>query len=276
LQTPAILAGVVKKLSLALLAFAATIGVIGFRFAGAHWSRGDRFDLSAVQDGLTQLAAPRARHATNLLLNTISIASLALGGTALAVVALLRRRPDLAAACVLLLVGAPVTAELLKQELRPRLNVPSGTRQSFPSGHSTIAMAIGLALVLVVPASLRVPAAAAGLAYAAAVGTALVVSGAHFPSDVAGGFCVATVWAALAALIAGRPSELRWPLRVFSGLMLLAAAVVILVLITHPGAIVRVRLHFRLVESAVGIAAVATVLYAAFIAAITARGARVS
>jgi membrane-associated phospholipid phosphatase len=274
--TPAILAGVVKKLSLVVLAFAATVGVIGFRVAGAHWSRGDRFDLSAVQDGLTQLEAPRAQHATTLLLNTISIASLAFVGTGLSVVALRRRRPDLAAACVLLLVGAPVTAELLKRELNPRLNVPPGTGQSFPSGHSTIAMAIGLALVLVVPPAMRLAAAAVGVAYATAVGTALVVSGAHFPSDVAGGFCVATVWAAIAALIAGRPSELRWPLRVLSGLLLLAASVVILVLITHPGAIVRVRLHFRLAESVVGIAAVATVLYAAFIAAIAARGARVS
>jgi membrane-associated phospholipid phosphatase len=208
------------------------------------------------------------------LLNSISIASLALIGAGFVAFAMLRKRRDLAAACLLVLVGAPITTELLKRELKPRLNVPSPMERGFPSGHSTIALAIGLALVLVVPPALRVAAATAGVAYAVAVGSALVVSGSHFPSDVAGGFCVATAWAAVAALVAGRPLEARLPLRLLAGLLLLAAVAVTVVLIAHPGAIVRVRLHLRLAESVFGIAAVATVSCAAFITAIAARGTR--
>jgi len=257
-----------------LLALAAVSGLIGLRFAGTHWGRGERFDLTAVQDGLTQFDAPRAQHATTLLLNTISIASLAFVGAGFVTVAMLLRRRDLAAACLLLLVGAPVTTELLKRALKPGPNVPSRLAGSFPSGHATIALAVGLALILVVPPAMRVAAAAAGVAYAIAVGTALVVTGSHFPSDVAGGFCVATAWAAVATLVAGRPLEMRLPLRLLVGLLLLAAAAVSVVLITHPGAIVRVRLHVRLAESVFGIAAVATAACAAFIAALAAESAR--
>jgi membrane-associated phospholipid phosphatase len=266
-----ILASAKHRVSLALLALAAVSGLIAFRLVGAHWGRGVRFDLSAIQDGNTQLEAPGAQRATKLLLDTISVGSLAVVGAAFVTFALARRRRDLAAACLLVLVAAPLTTELLKRTLKPRPNVPSQLDGSFPSGHATIALAIGLALILVVPPAMRVAAAVAGIAYAIAVGTALVVTGSHFPSDVGGGFCVATGWAAVAALFAGRPLEMRLQLRLLAGLLLLAAVAVTVVLITHPGALVRVRLHLRLAESVFGIAAVATVLCAAFIAAIAVR-----
>jgi hypothetical protein len=41
------------------------------------------FDLTAVQDGLAQLASPRVEHATGLLLNTISVGSFVLVGGAI-------------------------------------------------------------------------------------------------------------------------------------------------------------------------------------------------
>ena len=56
-------------------------------------------------------------------------------------------------------------------------------------------MALALALVLTMPPILRPAASVVGAAYAAAVGVGVVTLGAHLPSDVIGGFFVATFWA---------------------------------------------------------------------------------
>ncbi len=80
--------------------------------------------------------------------------------------------------------------------------VPRGT--SFPSGHSASAAAFATGVALEVPA-LAVPVGA----LAAAVGVSRVVTGVHFPSDVAAGFAIG----AGAALLTVR----WWPLRQESG-----------------------------------------------------------
>lgn len=239
----------------------------------AHWARGARFDLTALHDGLTQLESPRAERATALLLDTISIASLAIVGAGLIALAVFRQRYDLALACALLLGGAPLTAEVAKLVLKPRANVPARLDHSFPSGHATIALAIGLAVVLVTPPALRLVAAAAAALYASAIGAALVIAGWHFPSDVAGGFCIAAAWAAAAALVAGRPLETRLPMRLVLAIGLCVAAAGVVALQIHPGIVVRAQLHLRLVEAVFGIAVVATACVAAFGYAIAARSA---
>lgn len=76
--------------------------------------------------------------------------------------------------------------------------VPRGT--SFPSGHSASAAAFATGVALEVPV-LAVPVGA----LAAAVGVSRVVTGVHFPSDVAAGFAIG----AGAALLTVR----WWPLR---------------------------------------------------------------
>jgi membrane-associated phospholipid phosphatase len=252
---------------LALLACAAALGVVLFRFLGTRWARGERFDVSAVQDGLSQLAVPRAQHATPLVLGTISVSSLAFVGAGLIAFALVRGRTDLGAACAVLLIGAPVTSELLKRELHPIGTQPS-LHASFPSGHATVALAVGLSLTMVVPRNVRVVTAVLGGVYAFAIGSALVITSAHFPSDVAGGFCVATAWAAAAALLVRRPADTRLPLRLFAGLALLVFVTSAAVLLLHPGIAVRAQLHPRLLEALVGIGTLAAVCVAAFTTAI--------
>jgi membrane-associated phospholipid phosphatase len=129
--------------------------------------------------------------------------------------ALLRRRLRLAVAIATILVGANVTTQVLKpllarphaSELLGSLTLPPG---SWPSGHSTAAMALALAMVLAAPARLRPVVAACGSVLAIAVGYSLMVLGSHYPSDVLGGFLMAATWAllAVAALII---AEQRWP-----------------------------------------------------------------
>jgi hypothetical protein len=83
---------------------------------------------------------------------------------------------------------------------------------SYPSGHATAAMSLALAAVLISPRAHRPLVAALGGVFALAVSFSIMVLRWHFPSDVVGGYLVATAWA-LAALAALRYAQARWPER---------------------------------------------------------------
>jgi membrane-associated phospholipid phosphatase len=109
-----------------------------------------------------------------------------------------RRREVLAA--VVLVAGANVTTQVLKVVLEHTrskawehgLSMPWST--SFPSGHTTAAASIAVALLLVVPAAYRLLAAGVGAALTASVGLAVVVLAWHYPSDVVGALLVVATW----------------------------------------------------------------------------------
>lgn len=163
---------------------------------------GQRLDNAAL-DGRT--THERVLRATDRLLDTISISSLAVVGTVIALIALARRRPHLAVMALVVIGGANLTTQVLKRDLliRPELlghPDPLGGA-SFPSGHATVAMSVVVALVLVVPVRMRGPTAALGFVYAALVGMGVVTAGWHRPSDVMAGYLVAVGWAAGAAAL---------------------------------------------------------------------------
>ncbi len=119
-------------------------------------------------------------------------------------IALARRRLRLALAICAILLGANVTTQLLK----PLLAQPRGAASvldgfspvaaaSWPSGHATAAMSLALCCVLAVPSWLRPSMAAVGAAFAVAVSYSFLALGWHYPSDVLGGFLVATTWTLL-------------------------------------------------------------------------------
>ncbi|MGA8744681.1 MAG: phosphatase PAP2 family protein [Solirubrobacterales bacterium] len=113
--------------------------------------------------------------------------------------ALCLRRPRQAIAAAVLVGGANLTTQALKQLLahhryEPILGWGQIGPTAFPSGHSTAAMAIALALVLVVPRPYKPAAALIGGAFALAVGFSVVILHHHYPSDVAGGWLVAGGW----------------------------------------------------------------------------------
>jgi membrane-associated phospholipid phosphatase len=116
-------------------------------------------------------------------------------------VALGRRRPGVALVIGMILLGANVTTQLLKPLLaEPRPVLPGGGQvaaASWPSGHATAAMSLALCATLAVPARLRPAVAALGGLFAVAVTYAFLTLGWHYPSDVFGGFLVATVWTLL-------------------------------------------------------------------------------
>jgi len=171
-------------------------------------------DAVALRD-FTLLSRPHVDAAGNFLVRLLEPTLFVLWGAALVAVALARSRPRVAVAVVGVLSLAPFTSETLKPLLaHPHAQVGAVHigPASWPSGHSTAALALALCAVLVAPARLRPMVAAAGAAFALAVGVSLLILAWHMPSDVLGGYLVATLWAAL-AVAALRASERRWPSR---------------------------------------------------------------
>src|SRR5215218_4414504 len=147
-------------------------------------------------------------------------AILLIGFTIIAV-ALLRRAPRRAVAVTALLAGSAATTQALKPLLakarfdgqvvgfdhiiNPVIGAPA-----FPSGHATAAMSLALATVIVAPRAWRPLVAAGGALFALAVGFSLVALGWHYPSDIVGGYLVATAWC-LVTLAGVRMADARWP-----------------------------------------------------------------
>ncbi|GAC1324026.1 MAG: hypothetical protein NVS2B9_11130 [Myxococcales bacterium] len=121
-----------------------------------------------------------------------------------------------ALAVSLLLVGANVSSQLLKpflahfRDVSPGQGVHQIPTAAYPSGHATAAMSLALALVLAAPRAYRPLAALGGGAFALAVSFCVLVLEWHFPSDILGGFLLASTWALL-AMAALRAAAIRWP-----------------------------------------------------------------
>jgi membrane-associated phospholipid phosphatase len=169
-------------------------------------------DAIALRD-FTLLSRPHVNGAADFLVHLLDPALFIVWGAALVGVALARGRRRVAFAVVAVLGLATLTAETLKPLLAHRHVHIGGAHvgaASWPSGHATAALALVLCAVLVAPRRRRRAVAWAGALFAAAVGCALLIRAWHMPSDVLGGYLVATLWTALA--VAGlRAAERRWP-----------------------------------------------------------------
>jgi membrane-associated phospholipid phosphatase len=122
-----------------------------------------------------------------------------------------RWRPALVAAVAI--AGATVTTQVLKVALAAPRDGDYLPPASWPSGHTTGAVSLALALVIVSPPALRWLAALAGAAVSAATMVAVMVLGMHYPSDVAGGVLVAVAWACLAVAAVPSAVAARLPQR---------------------------------------------------------------
>jgi membrane-associated phospholipid phosphatase len=134
------------------------------------------------------------------------------------VVALLRRRPRVAVTVGLIMLAANTTTQYLKPLLaaprQPAFGLLKWDAGTWPSGHATAVMALALCMVIAASPRWRPYVGAAMAAFAIAVVYSFLELGWHFPSDVLGGFLVATIWtllgaAALWTLEARRPERNR-------------------------------------------------------------------
>lgn len=114
------------------------------------------------------------------------------------------RRDIVGPVVALAAAGASMAAtQLLKHQIldRPAKGVSEAWGNSFPSGHTTVAAAAVVALVLTAPRSARPWLALAGSVAAAVTGGATLVMGWHRPSDIVGAFLVAVFFGLLAAAV---------------------------------------------------------------------------
>ena len=192
-------------LEVGALALAGVLGLAVTAYVALRTSRGVSLDEEAMDAvGSPQVALYRLHEG----LGWVSIGSVALSLLACVALALVRRRFDLALGAVVLIAGANVTTQLLKVDLFTRPDLGLGPN-SLPSGHTTVALSIALAAVIVVPPAWRPTIAIGVSAVATLVGVATVLGRWHRPSDVIAATFVCVVWAALGLLAAAFVSHHR-------------------------------------------------------------------
>ena len=193
---------------LAAVCVLAAVGVLGL-LATAYVA------LRTTQGISLDRAAANAVSSPQLVLNRlydglsrVSVGSVAISLLVCVTLAVMRRRFDLALGAVVIIGGADLTTQILKNDLFRRVDVGQGSN-SLPSGHTTVALSIALAAVVVAPSAWRSMVAIGVSATAALVGVALVLGRWHRPSDVIAATFVCVVWAAVgllaAALVRHRP-----------------------------------------------------------------------
>jgi membrane-associated phospholipid phosphatase len=166
----------------------------------AHYIGFVRHADAAVLNGFVGLGRPRLDRVTNAIADLCDPQPFVFLAAIPVLVAFLRGRPRVAITLAVILLCANETTELLKPLLGgPRDPVVGVTLSdaSWPSGHATAAMSLCLCWVIAVPARLRPAVATVMAAFAIAVSYSFLELGWHYPSDVLGGFLIATVWTML-------------------------------------------------------------------------------
>jgi membrane-associated phospholipid phosphatase len=267
-----------RRARTALFGAAAGLALLALTwYASRFVSFVERADVSILH-GFAELHRPRLDRVTSFIANLCDPNVYVWLAAIPVVVALLRRRPRVAATIGLIMLGANESTQLLKPLLaEPRaissgFGLPAGT---WPSGHATAAMSLALCCVIAAPARRRPVVAAVMGVFAIAVCYSFLELEWHYPSDVLGGFLVAATWTLLGAAglwtyEARRPNrtaERAAPIRV--GEALAPAAVVLigafvcagLIVLARPHeAVSYVRAHEAFVVGAVAIGAVGLAL----------------
>ena len=183
---------------MSMLALAGVLGLAATAYVALRTSRGLRLDGEAM-DAVSSPA--QALYRLQEGLRWVSVGSVGLSILACVTLALVRRRFDLALAAVALIGGANVTTQILKYDLFTRPDLSQGPN-SLPSGHTTVALSIALAAVIVAPSAWRSTVAIGVSATAALVGVGTVLGRWHRPSDVIAATFVCVAWAAVGLLAA--------------------------------------------------------------------------
>lgn len=207
LPSDGVLARAKPSLALAAGCVAAFLGLLALAyFAGfARWADG------AALQGFVGLQRPLTVPLFERLAHLADPLPYVLFGSAIVAAALAQGRPRHALAAAALLGGSAVSSQVLKPLLamEREFDFAAVNAAAYPSGHATAAMALALALVLVAPPAWRVAAAAAGGGLVLGISFSILALGWHFPSDVVGGYLLATVWCLL-AVAALRAAGARW------------------------------------------------------------------
>lgn len=186
--------------------------LLAYASSGARW-----LDASALK-GFLDLQGHHVEPLAQRIANLGDPGSVILIALGLVAVAVARGRLRQAMAIAFLVGATSISSQVLKALLAyPREETHALGAYvypaAFPSGHSTAAMTLAACGVLAAPRAVRPLAAGLGALLALAVGYSVVTLGWHYPSDVVGGYLLATIWTLV--VVAGlQVAEQRWPQRV--------------------------------------------------------------
>lgn len=197
----------------------------------AVWTRTGQAVENAALRGADQVSRQEAVIADDFL-HAITVWSLGVAVLAVAAIALLRRRVDLAVAAVGVIVLGQVLTQSLKRFILPRPElvdvVGNYTHNSFPSGHTTIAMTVLFALFLVVPYRWRGVMMFFVWSWAVSIGAYTITAKWHRLSDTIGAVAIALICACLASWwLSSRGEVTREPGRAFPGRVVLVVAIAV-------------------------------------------------
>jgi membrane-associated phospholipid phosphatase len=177
-----------------LVALLAAVAAAGVYLVFVRTTLGQVVDEAAMQGA--QVNHPRVIEVLHRTLDGTSLLSLAVVSVIAAGIGLVRSRLDLAVGAGVLVLGANLTTQALKANLiRPPLDAPGPN--SLPSGHTTAAVSVAFALVLVLPYAMRAAAALAGAAYVTVIAVATVWAHWHRPSDAVAALLITLAWGGL-------------------------------------------------------------------------------
>lgn len=183
--------------------FAAACAAVGFVLTYAVLVRtptGQRWDDAALA-GRSSVTPDDLRTA-EVGLDTITVTSLGFAVAIILVIALVRGRVLLGLAAAGVVAVSLFAAEVLKRIVLERPDLVDGpadlAHNSFPSGHTTIAVSLMLALIMVVPYGLRPWAALGAALWGVAISGYTVTAGWHRPSDTVGAALLAVGVASVA------------------------------------------------------------------------------
>ncbi|GAA3964068.1 phosphatase PAP2 family protein [Gordonia caeni] len=190
-----------------LLAVGAVIVVVAAYLAAVRTATGQRVENAALR-GALQVNADEVTAADEALA-TFTLASLGIAVAILAVIGWVRGGLRLAAVAVGVVGVATVLTEVLKRYVLERpllIEAPEYLRHnSFPSGHTTVAMSVACATLMVVSWRWRTLAMLLVTSWTVGVGAYTVVARWHRLSDTVGADAIALLTASLGALVL-----LRW------------------------------------------------------------------
>lgn len=195
---PVALSGLLTALG--ALALVATIVLVVWTRLGQRADERSRWSI-AVPEPLGTLVVN--------WLDTVSVSFVIVGLAVAVVLALARRRLGAGVAAAVLVAGANVTTQVLKEVVpRPEYGV-GPAMNSLPSGHTTVMTSLALALVVVAPRALRPLLVVVTSAAATFTGAATILERWHRPSDVIAAFGVCAIWAGVALVVLAAQSVRR-------------------------------------------------------------------
>ena len=171
---------------------------------------GQEYENRALVGAREEFREQRAEWLSGL--DELTALSFAFAIVVVVAIALLRRKPLLAAVAAGIMVISVAATEALQRLLgRPELvEAPAHwLSNSFPSGHVAVAVAVGIGAVLVVPYMLRALVTIGAALYAMAIALAVVIAGWHRLSDVVGAAAIVLAVACVALYLLARGGRIR-------------------------------------------------------------------